>query len=50
MVRGPMQLMQTPLMDRTRIPLTRDLIGHFKHVAPDSEGWKENFQGGAASL
>lgn len=44
MVRGPIPLVQTPLMDRTRMPLKRDIIGRFKHMAPDIKGRKDRLK------
>lgn len=44
MVRGPIPLVQTPLMDRTRMPLKRDIICRFSHMAPDIKGRKDRLK------
>ena len=44
MVRGPIPLAQTPLMDRTRMPLKKDVIGRFKHMAPHIKSRKDRLK------
>jgi len=44
MVRGPIPLAQTPLMDRTRMPLKKDVIGRFEHMAPDNKSRKDRLK------
>jgi len=44
MVRGPIPLAQIPLMDRTRMPLKKDVIGRFKHMAPDIKSRKDRLK------
>ena len=44
MVRGPIPLAQTLVMDRTRMPLKKDIIGRFKHMAPDIKSRKDRLK------
>ena len=44
MVRGPIPLAQTPLMDRTRMLLKKDIIGRFKHMAPDIQSREDRLK------
>jgi len=44
MVRGPIPLAQTLVMDRTRMPLRKDIIGRFKHMAPDIKSRKDRLK------
>ena len=37
-------LAQTPLMDRRKMPLQKDVIGHFKHMAPDIKSRKDRLK------